>query len=96
MFKYDFFHADLHPRKYTISKNNFNNPVIILIDFGITGKMKKSEKLYLAKNLLAFSQQHYKKVAKLHLKAKTISTNKSISEIENELYFTFEPILNKI
>lgn len=95
MFKYNLFHADLHPGNILISKNNSNNPIIVLIDFGISSTIKISEKMYLAKNLLAFSQKKYNKVAKLHLQAQTINKNKSIKEIENELYFIFEPILNK-
>lgn len=95
IFKYNLFHADLHPGNILISKNNLNMPIIILIDFGISSTIKNKEKIYLAKNLLAFAQKNYKKVAKLHFKAKTINTSKSIQEIENDLYFIFEPILNK-
>lgn len=95
IFKYNLFHADLHPGNILISKNTLNTPIIILIDFGISSTIKNNEKIYLAKNLLAFAQKNYKKVVKLHLKAETINTEKSIQEIENELYFIFEPILNK-
>lgn len=94
-FKKKIFHADLHPGNILISKNNINNPVIILLDFGISGELTKKEKQYLAINLLAFSQKKYRTVAKLHLKAKTIQTPNKLKELENELYFIFEPILNK-
>lgn len=94
-FKHKFFHADLHPGNILVSKNNTNNPVLILLDFGIISSLKNNEKFYLSENLLAFAQRNYKKVAYLHIKAKTIQTTKSIKEIESELYFLFEPILNK-
>lgn len=94
-FKNNLFHADLHPGNILISKNSFNDPVIILIDFGISSSLKKKEKIYLAKNLLAFAQRKYKKIINLHIKAKTIKTKKNIKDIENDLYLIFEPILNK-
>lgn len=95
IFKHNLFHADLHPGNILISKNKLNESIIVLIDFGISSTIKNKEKIYLAKNLLAFAQKNYKNVAKLHLKAKTINTKKTIQEIENDLYFIFEPILNK-
>lgn len=89
------FHADMHPGNILISKNNINEPIIIFIDFGIIGKLTKKEKIYMSKNLLAFAQKKYKKVAKLHLKAKTINTKNTLSELEKDLYFIFDPISNK-
>jgi len=94
-FKHNFFHADLHPGNILISKNNINLPVIILIDFGIISNLDKKETFYLAENILAFTKKDYKKIATLHLNAKTISTNKPLNEIENEICCVFEPILNK-
>ena len=95
VFKYNIFHADLHPGNILISKNNINKPIIILIDFGIISDLEDKEKFYLAENILAFAKKDYKKVAELHIKAQTISTQKSINNIENELCLVFEPILNK-
>ncbi|CAB3976250.1 ABC1 kinase family protein [Candidatus Azoamicus ciliaticola] len=95
IFKHNLFHADLHPGNILISKNKSNKSVIVLIDFGISSTIRTKEKIYLAKNLLAFAQKDYKNVAKLHLKSQTINTKKTIQEIENDLYFIFEPILNK-
>lgn len=93
--KHNFFHADLHPGNILISKNNSNMPVIIFIDFGITSNINKEEKIYLAENILAFSQKNYRKIVYLHLKAQTIQTTASIDSIENDLCCIFEPILNK-
>lgn len=93
--KHNFFHADLHPGNILISKNNLNTPVIIFIDFGITSDIKNEEKLYLAENILAFAQKNYRKIVSLHLKAQTITTTESITNIENDLCYIFEPILNK-
>lgn len=94
-FKYNLFHADLHPGNILISKNNINNPIIILIDLGITGALTKNEKTYLSNNLLAFSQKKYKRIINLHIKANTISKKNNLQELENELYVIFDPILNK-
>jgi len=95
VFKHRFFHADLHPGNILISKDNFKNPIIILIDFGIMSNLKEEEIIYLAENILAFTKKDYKKIVKLHLNARTIITNDPVYKIENELCCVFEPILNK-
>lgn len=95
LFKHKLFHADLHPGNILISINEVKKPIIILLDFGMISSIKEKEKIYLSKNLLAFSRKNYKEIAKLHIKAQTIKNNLSIQEIEKELFFIFEPILNK-
>lgn len=94
-FKHRFFHADLHPGNIFISKNEYNEPIIILIDFGIVSSLEKNEVFYLAENILAFTKKDYKRIAILHLKAGTILTDKTVYEIENEICCVFEPMLNK-
>lgn len=93
--KHGFFHADLHPGNIIISKSKSTKNSISLIDFGIVSSIKNNEKNYLIQNILAFSKKDYRKVAYLHIKAKTISTNESIDNIEKEICCVFEPILNK-
>ena len=95
IFKYNFFHADLHPGNILISKNITNNIIIILIDFGIVGFINNTQKFYLAENILAFTQKDYLKIAYLHLNSNTIKTNININEIETSLRFIFDPILDK-
>lgn len=95
VFEYKVFHADLHPGNILISKTRLMEPIIILIDFGITSNLTDDEKFYLGENILAFAKKDYKKIIHLHIKAKTIKITKSISDIEKELHDTFYPISNK-
>ncbi len=91
-FKYDIFHADLHPGNIFIT---YNSEKIILLDFGIVSSLNNKEKKYLSENILAFSKKNYKKVAKLHIKSGSISNKNNIKKIEKEIALIFEPILNK-
>lgn len=93
--KYNFFHADLHPGNILISKSTMGKNVIILIDFGIVSFMENEQKYYIIENILAFTKMDYKKIIQLHINAKTIKLNNKNAEIENELRFIFDPILNK-
>lgn len=93
--KHNFFHADLHPGNILISKNNFANNIIIFFDFGIVSFINNYQKYYLIENILAFIKKDYKTVIQLHLNAGTIITDKSIEDIECELRFIFDPILDK-
>ncbi|HFL8824106.1 MAG TPA: AarF/UbiB family protein [Candidatus Azoamicus sp. OHIO1] len=93
--KYRFFHADLHPGNILILNTNTPINKITLLDFGIVSSIKKSEKNYLTENILAFSQRNYRKVAYLHIKSKTMITEKSIDDLEKEICYICEPILNK-
>jgi ubiquinone biosynthesis protein len=95
VFKYGFFHADLHPGNIMISINNKSNPIIIFIDFGIFSKININERKYLYSNLLAFSKRDYKTVALLHYRAKTISSKYNLKHIENEIRKIFDKIFNK-
>ena len=52
IFEFGYFHADPHPGNILIQKNG----VICLIDFGMTGKLLKRDKLAFAGILLAHGQ----------------------------------------
>lgn len=94
VFKYNIFHADMHPGNILINNYKKSNHKLVLIDFGITGTLTRKDKLFMAYNILAFINRNYKKIAELHLPKKN---RKSITKkkIENELYYTCEPITNK-
>lgn len=97
VFEHDIFHADLHPGNILISKTNLNKTIVILLDFGIIGKLKNEEKIYLSENMIAFAKKDYKKIINLHIKAKTlkIKTNIEKEEMEKEIKNIFDPISGK-
>lgn len=94
VFKNNFFHADLHPGNILINRR-YKNINITLLDFGIVSSINNNEKEYLLENILAFSKKDYKKIAHLHIKSKSMIIEKNIDDLEREICFIFEPILNK-
>lgn len=93
--KYNFFHADLHPGNILISKNNLSNIVLVFFDFGIVSYINDDQKFYLIENILSFIRKDYKTIIKLHLQAHTIDRDIDIHELECDLRFIFDPILDK-
>jgi predicted unusual protein kinase regulating ubiquinone biosynthesis (AarF/ABC1/UbiB family) len=59
------------------------------------GFINNDQKFYLIENILAFIKKDYFKIIKLHLQAGTISSKNKIENLECELRFIFDPILNK-
>lgn len=60
-----FFHADMHPG------NLFVDPTgcIVAVDLGITGRLGKKEKRFLAEILYGFITRDYRRVARVHFEA---------------------------
>ncbi len=59
-----FFHADLHPGNIFVQDSG----TIVLIDFGIMGRLKERDRLAVAEILAAFLNRNYKEVADIHIR----------------------------
>jgi ubiquinone biosynthesis protein len=59
-----FFHADLHPGNIFVKDSG----TIVLIDFGIMGRLKERDRLAVAEILAAFLNRDYKQVADIHIR----------------------------
>ncbi|MGX6960408.1 MAG: 2-polyprenylphenol 6-hydroxylase [Rickettsia endosymbiont of Pentastiridius leporinus] len=66
-----FFHADLHPGNILVNKDG----KIILLDFGIMGRLKEKDRLAIAESLFGFLNRDYKLVAKVHLREGYVPAN---------------------
>lgn len=73
VFRDGFFHADMHPGNMLVRDDG----VLVLIDFGIMGRVDVSTRMYLAHMLLGFLKRDYKKVADVHFDAGYIPANQS-------------------
>lgn len=86
-----YFHADLHPGNIFVSGSGD----ILLVDFGIVGRMDIASRCYLADMLLAFLKQDYRRVAEVHLEAGYIRPDVDLSAFEDAMREIAEPIFNR-
>jgi ubiquinone biosynthesis protein len=91
VFKYNFFHADMHPGNIFVAPNGR----YIAVDFGIMGTLTEADKRYLAENLLAFFNRDYKRVAQLHVASGWVPKETRIEEFESAIRTVSEPIFEK-
>ncbi len=95
VFHDSFFHADMHPGNVFVSYNTPQTPQYIAIDCGIMGTLTQSDQDYLARNLLAFFNQDYHEVARLHVQSGWVGEGTKINEFEAAVRSVCEPIFEK-
>lgn len=84
-----FFHADLHPGNILVNKQG----KIILLDFGIIGRLKEKDRLAIAESLFGFLNRDYKLVAEVHLRAGYIPTNTDLDLFAQSCRAVTEPVI---
>ncbi len=86
-----FFHGDMH------QGNLFVDPQgnIIPVDFGIMGRLDKSNRKFLAEILYGFIQRDYTKVAEVHFQAGLVPQDASKEEFAQALRSVGEPIFGQ-
>lgn len=95
VFRDNFFHADMHPGNIFVSEENPCDPSYIAVDFGIVGTLTDEDRHYLSQNLLAFFEQDYYKVARLHVDSGWVPADTRIEEFESSIRTVCEPIFEK-
>ena len=60
-----FFHADMHPGNLLVD----NNGNLVVVDFGIMGRLDRITGIYVAEILAGFLKKDYAKIAKIHFNA---------------------------
>ena len=95
VFRDSFFHADMHPGNIFVSTKTPWDPQYIAIDFGIVGSLTNEDQDYLARNLLAFFQRDYRKVAQLHIDSGWVPATTRVNELEAAIRSVCEPIFEK-
>ncbi len=91
VFKFNFFHADMHPGNIFVEPN----ARFIAVDFGIMGMLTEQDKQYLAENMLAFFNRDYKRVAQLHIESEWVPKGTRVEEFESAIRTVSEPIFEK-
>lgn len=95
VFRDAFFHADMHPGNIMVNTDNPNKPYFIAIDFGIVGSLTPEDQSYLARNVLAFLNHDYRKVAELHIKSGWVPRTVPVHELEAAIRTVCEPVFGR-
>ena len=86
-----YFHADMHPGNIFVAENGD----IVLLDFGIVGRLDIRPRRYLADMLLAFLREDYYQAAVVHVEAGYVPRSTNISAFEDALREVAVPIFNR-
>nr|WP_231368506.1 2-polyprenylphenol 6-hydroxylase [Mariprofundus ferrooxydans] len=86
-----YFHADMHPGNIFVDESG----EIVLIDFGIVGRLDMKTRRYLAGMLLAFLKEDYHRSAQVHLDAGFVPADTDLSAFEDALREIAVPIFNR-
>lgn len=83
-----FFHADMHPG------NLFVDPTgtIVAVDFGITGRLNKKQRRFLAEILYGFITRDYTRVAAVHFEAGYVPHTHDMASFAQAIRAIGEPI----
>ena len=84
-----FFHADMHPG------NLFARPgstTVVAVDFGITGRISRRERRFLADILYGFITRNYRLIAERHFEIGYVPRNQSVDDFTLALRAIGEPL----
>ena len=95
VFRHNFFHADMHPGNIFVDVTDPANPRYCAVDFGIVGTLDDRDRHYLAENFIAFFDQDYHRVARLHIDSGWVPAGTRVDELESAVRTVCEPIFNK-
>ena len=86
-----YFHADMHPGNIFVDEQG----EIVLIDFGIVGRLDIKSRRYIAEMLMAFLKEDYKRAAEVHVEAGYVPADTNISAFEDAMREIAVPIFNR-
>jgi len=83
-----FFHADMHPGNIFIEADG----TIVAVDLGITGRLGKKERRFLAEILYGFITRDYRRTAEVHYEAGYVPRTHSVDAFAQAIRAIGEPI----
>jgi ubiquinone biosynthesis protein len=89
--RHGFFHADMHPGNLFIN----NDGKLVMVDFGIMGRLGNKEQNFLAEILWGLINRDYKRTAEVHFEAGYVSDKSRIDEFSQALRSIGEPLTGR-
>ncbi|MGI8851789.1 MAG: 2-polyprenylphenol 6-hydroxylase [Methyloceanibacter sp.] len=86
-----FFHADMHPGNLFVDDQGR----IVLVDFGIMGRLGLKERRFLAEILHGFITRNYTRVAEVHFAAGYVPRKHKVAQFAQALRAIGEPIMDR-
>ncbi len=83
-----FFHADMHPGNLFVEASG----TIVAVDMGITGRLGKKERRFLAEILFGFITRDYMRVAEVHFEAGYVPRHHDVAAFAQAIRAIGEPI----
>ncbi|MEP3277798.1 MAG: 2-polyprenylphenol 6-hydroxylase [Stappiaceae bacterium] len=83
-----FFHADMHQGNLFLEPDG----TLVAVDFGITGRLGKSERRFLAEILFGFITRNYRRVAEVHFEAGYVPSSQDPDVFAQAIRAIGEPI----
>lgn len=83
-----FFHADMHPGNIFVEADG----TIVAVDLGITGRLGKKERRFLAEILYGFITRDYRRTAEVHYEAGYVPRTHSVDAFAQAIRAIGEPI----
>lgn len=83
-----FFHADMHQGNLFVEADG----TLVAVDFGITGRLGKAERRFLAEILYGFITRDYLRVAEVHFEAGYVPAHHDIASFAQAIRAIGEPI----
>tara|TARA_B100000886_G_scaffold62263_1_gene38584 strand:- start:905 stop:2416 length:1512 start_codon:yes stop_codon:yes gene_type:complete len=86
-----FFHADMHQGNLLINEEG----KLVILDFGIMGRLGEKEQNFLAEILWGLITKNYKRAAEVHFEAGYVPDNQKLDEFSQALRAIGEPLSGK-
>ena len=95
VFEDNFFHADMHPGNIFVDISDPQNPSYIAIDCAIIGALTEEDQTYLARNVVAFFNRDYGRIARLHIESGWIPPDTDAKEFEEVIRQLCAPLFQR-
>lgn len=90
-FDYGVFHADMHEGNLIVDEDG----ELVLIDFGILGRLSEAEQRFHAEILHGFLMRDYLRIAEIHFEAGYVPAHHTVEDFASALRAVGEPIFGK-